>query len=544
MTGNLAEALREFARFGAPRHPVSSRQAEISGTLVIVIELITDMRRLCRAAGEWCRPLRLDVITTQAMAGFRARSAVGARLLAVSFAVVVFSQVDHRMALAVDDPPAERPAIAANRWEEDWSVLGDPELRTEPFDSLKYIRLFPDNPDSYLSLGLAWRESFERSDAPAFGTAPGNPADSYLLQRIQIHADAHLNENWRIFTQVEDVRAFDKTVVGLTDANELDLRIAVIGYTREFDAGTFSARVGRQDFAFDLERFLSLRDGPNVRQSFDAVWAGWEMDAWRFYGLVSQPVDYSNDRPFDDGSSSDLRFSAGRVERQLSEDVELSAYYGLYQRKDAFFLAAAGDEDRHIFDMRFAGTHAGLDWDIEAMGQVGNVGDADIRAWAFGARAGYTFDDVAWEPRLGLQFDLASGDRDAGDGTIGTFNPLFPHGFYFSLGGHTGYTNLIHLKPSVTVRPTEQLSVMAGVGLSWRLTTQDAVYTLPSVPVAGTAGNGNGWTGTYAQLRVDYAFNANLTGSLEAVHYQVGSTLRAAGGRDSNYVRAELKFAW
>src|SRR5882757_1373473 len=34
-------------------------------------------------------------------------------------------------------PP--RPAIKTNRWQEDWSVLADPALRTGPLDGFKYI---------------------------------------------------------------------------------------------------------------------------------------------------------------------------------------------------------------------------------------------------------------------------------------------------------------------------------------------------------------------------------------------------------------------
>lgn len=34
----------------------------------------------------------------------------------------------------------------------------------------------------------------------------------------------------------------------------------------------------------------------------------------------------------------------------------------------------------------------------------------------------------------------------------------------------------------------------------------------------------------YSQLRVDYAFNANLSGALEAVHYAVGDTIRPPAG--------------
>ena len=485
-------------------------------------------------------------VTSRIAIALSLRSLYKTRPFLLLLAALAFAQWDYRSALADDDFLLEqkRPAIKADRSQEDWSLLADPKLRTEPLDSLKYIPLFPSNPDSYISLGLNLREVFEVSDAPAFGTVPANPRDSYRLQRAQFHIDVHLNENWQLFTQFEDVRAFDKTVVGPNDANRFDLRLAFIGYTQETDAGTFRARVGRQDFAFDVERFISVRDGPNVRQSFDAVWAGWETDAWRFYGLVSQPVQYRDDDPFDDHSSSDVLFSGVRVERQLSPTIEASAYYALYQRKDATFLSASGEEDRHMLNIRSAGKHAGFDWDAEAMGQVGKVGSADILAWAVGARTGYTFEDVTWSPRIGLQFDVASGDRDASDGTLGTFNPLFPNGFYFSLGGHTGYADLIHFKPSISVQPTEDLTLMAGVGLLWRQTTQDAVYTLPSAPVAGTAGKGSVWTGVYTQVKADYRFNPNLTGSLEAVHYQVGSTLEAVGGRDSNYLRAELKLAW
>ena len=49
---------------------------------------------------------------------------------------------------------------------------------------------------------------------------------------------------------------------------------------------------------------------------------------------------------------------------------------------------------------------------------------------------------------------------------------------------------------------------------------------------------------TMAQLRADFIFSPNLKGAVEFVHYDVGSTLRAAGGRDSQFFQAELKFAW
>lgn len=445
-------------------------------------------------------------------------------------------------AALADEPPA-RPVLKANRWQEDWSVLQDPALRTAPLDSLKYLSLSDANPFTYLSLGATLRERFEMNDAPGFGIQ-GVARDAYLIQRFQVHADLHLNENWRVFTQLEDDRAFDKTSLGGADQDRADLRLAFLEYIRPLAAGTLKARVGRQDFAFDLQRFISSRDGPNVRQSFDALWADWETSQWRFIGIASHPVQYYDDHSFDDKSNSDVRFNMLRVERLVAGSNELSAYYARYQRAEARYLDAAGEETRHVFDARLGGAAQGYDWDVEGMAQTGSVGTKDIRAWAGGSRLGYTFAALAWAPRLGLQADIASGDRHAGDGTVGTFNPLFPNGYYFSLAGYTGYSNLIHFKPSITVKPLPKLSVQTAVGLLWRQTTADAVYTQPNIAVAGTAGSGQRWTGAYAQMRSDYAFSANLTGAIEAVHYDVGPSLREAGGHDSDYLGVELKYGW
>ncbi|MGV1793099.1 alginate export family protein [Rhizobium sp. A37_96] len=444
-----------------------------------------------------------------------------------------------------DDPPAKpkRPAIKSNRWQEDWSVLADPALATQPLDRLKYLPLSAADPGTYVSFGANVRERFESNSAPGFGIG-GVERDSYLIQRVQFHIDLHLFEDWQVFTQFEDDRAFGKKDVGPADADQLDLRLAFLAYSHDFDAGTFKARIGRQDFAFDLQRFVSSRDGPNVRQSFDAVWADWETGPWRFIGFVSQPVQYRDDDPFDDTSNGDFRFSTVRIERQVLGTNELSAYYSLYQRENAHYLDGGGRENRHVFDTRFAGSSKGFDWDAEAMGQLGDIGDKDIRAWALGVRAGYTFEDIGWTPRIGLQFDMASGDDHPGDNTVGTFNPLFPNGYYFSLAGYTGYANLIHLKPSITVKPTDKMTLTGAIGLQWRQTTADAIYVQPNQPLSGTAGHGGAWSGAYGQIRLDYAFTPNLTGAIEAVHFEAGDAIRRAGGHDGNYVGLQMAFAW
>ena len=246
---------------------------------------------------------------------------------------------------------ATRPVLKTNRWQENWSVLQDPVLRTQPLDNLKCIPLSSANPLTYLSLGASLRERFEMNDASGFGVRDVK-RDRYLIQRFEIHADLHLDENWRVFTQLEDARAYDKTTVGGADQNRVDLRLAFAEYVNTFSSGTFKGRIGRQDFAFDLQRFISSRDGPNVRQSFDALWADWETTHWRFIAIASQPVQYQDERHFDDRSNSDARFHLLRVERLVGGSNELSAYYGVYERSAAHYLDADGEETRQLFDAR------------------------------------------------------------------------------------------------------------------------------------------------------------------------------------------------
>jgi hypothetical protein len=440
------------------------------------------------------------------------------------------------------DTAPTRPAILFNRWQEDWSALANQNLRTEPFDELKYIPLSLADPDAYLSLGLNLRERFESNDAPSFGV--GRKAEDYVIQRLEIDTDLHPDRNWQVFVQLEDDRAFGNIKPGPVDADQLELEQGFVAYTTPFLDGDLKLRVGRQEIGFDLQRFVSVRDGPNVRQAFDAAWLNWEKSPWRIITFWSHPVQYRNLEPFDDYSDGHFQYGGFRVERKDVGPGSLSAYYSRYELDNAQYLFAAGQERRDIVDIRYAGGIAGFDWDLEAMGQGGDVGPKEVRAWAVGTLGGYTFSEFRWHPRLGLQVDAASGNQHPDGSTDGTFNPLFPNGYYVTLAGYTGYVNMIHVKPSVTVEPLARLKVMAALGLQWRETLSDAVYTQPDIPVAGTAGAPGRWTGAYGQLRADYAFNGHLTGAVEAVHFDAGDAIRRAGGHSSDYVGVELKFGW
>lgn len=473
----------------------------------------------------------------------RIKSTLAAAVVAASassLASTVYADVTAQTSAAACE--LKRPVPSFNRWQEDWGVLANPCVPRKPLDSLKYVPLSSD-PTWYLSLGANLRERFELNNTPLFGLGSTRP-DSWVIQRAEVHADAHLGEHIQAFFQLEDARPFVKDSVTPVDKNPLDIEQAFVAFVYGVGGGTFKARVGRQEMAFDLQRFVSVRDGPNVRQAFDALWADYEIGKWRFIGYLTQPVQYRDVDAFDDVSNGHLTFSGVRVERADTGPGDLSAYWSRYERDNARFLDASGDERRDVFDVRYAGKRAPFDWDVEAMLQTGHVGPDTVGAWAFGALGGYTFAALPGAPRLGLQIDGASGDRHPGDGRVETFNPLFPNGYYFTLAGYTGYSNLIHVKPSLTFKVTQKVTLLTAFGFQWRDTTADAIYGQGMAMVPGTAGKGNRWTGMYAQVRADWLVNDNVALALEAVHFEVGDSIRALGARNADYVGVEAKLGW
>ena len=436
----------------------------------------------------------------------------------------------------------QRPSILFNRWEEDWSVLADKNIPREPFDSLKYIPLSALDSRTYLSFGADLRERIEGNSAPNLETIENNSA-AYLLSRLEVHADLRIAGQLQGFVQIQSEFAPGKEVLTPVDQNRLDLAQAFIATTQSIGDGTLTLRAGRQQIAFDLQRFVSERDGLNVRQSYDAIWAEYEKDLWLLTSFYSRPVQTQDFRAFDDFSNDRLTYGGFRVERELGPG-RLSVALAQYRRQNAKFPSVSGDERRDITDVRYVGDTRSIDWDLEAMYQRGRVSTKSVRAWAAGLRAGYTIQDEGWQPRLGLQIDAASGDRNAHDQRLETFNPLFPNGTYFTLAGYTTYANLVHIKSSVTVMPTPLFSVMLASAVQWRETTADAVYTQPAAPISGTAGRGGRFTGAYGQVHLDYKINPHMAIDLEMVRFDASQTIRKAGGRSANYFECEWRGGW
>jgi hypothetical protein len=150
-----------------------------------------------------------------------------------------------------------------NPAEEDWSFLKDQSKRADFWDPLKYISLGAE--DRFLTLSGEIRFRPEGFRIRGVGDAPST-RDGYLLQRYLFGADFHLNQQFRVFTEVQSGLIQGRlNSPRPTDKNSLDLHQAFFEWRKKLrgDRG-FSLRVGRQELTIGSNRLISASPGLNV----------------------------------------------------------------------------------------------------------------------------------------------------------------------------------------------------------------------------------------------------------------------------------------
>jgi len=436
---------------------------------------------------------------------------------------------------------AQPPAFKLIRSDETYRYLADqpPATPATPGDRLRYIPL-NGNPDVYLSLGGEARLRIDTFDVPRFGIG-GEPSDVYGLARALVSADLHLGSGLRIYGELGLHHDIDKKAApAVSDRDSLDAQVAFIDLTPDA-ARRWRLRLGRQEVSFNpTQRFVSVREGPNIRQSFDGVRVTGQTAGLRLDVFYLRPVLIQTGA-FDDSRNADQRFYGVYASRALSKAATLDLYAFELDREDVRFGAVRGDERRSSFGARLAGTHGPFDYEAEGMIQGGRFAGRDIRAWGGSVGAGYIL-ARPWTPRLGLRFDTGSGDADAADGKLQTFNPLFPKGAYFNETGLTSWSNLVALRPSLGLSPTRDVSLELSYLIRRRQTGGDAIYLQPSTPLVPAGTDTSRPISDGIQLDAGWQVNRNLKLQLQALHQDAASAVTAIGGKDVNFAMAIIQY--
>jgi hypothetical protein len=447
--------------------------------------------------------------------------------------------------VARPESTAKSPPYQRLRYDEDYTYLRDPTKRSDLWDPIKYISL-NDAGDTYLSFGGEIRERYE-----LYHNDRWNPnaldQDGFLLQRYLFHADLHLGPSVRVFGQLQSsLENWRKGGPRPIDEDRLDVHQLFVDVRLPVDFGEHSEltlRVGRQELAYGSARLVGVREAPNIRQAFDAVRLLTRIGKWRADAFISRPVE---DDPgvFDDWGVDDVKFWGAYATHPLPflKGGNVDLYYLGLDRPKARFVQGTADELRHSIGGRVFGKRGAFDYNVEGTLQFGSFGDSDILAWMLTSDTGYTFESVAMTPRLGLNAHVISGDTDASNVALGTFNALFPRANYFGEIALIGAANIFDLHPSLDLHVTKNLTITADWDVFWRYSTDDGIYDAGGNPMRGVDGDAR-FIGHQPGVGISWQINRHASFNAAYAHFFAGDYIKSSGpGADVDYVAVWLQY--
>lgn len=429
---------------------------------------------------------------------------------------------------------ANKPNFDLYRWNENYTYLAK-ESDRDWYDRFKYIPL---SQDVHLSFGGALRERSNMYDNDRFGLL--GASDGHLfLHRILLHADLHVTDHFRVFTEFGSHLAERGNLrAGPFDRDDADITQAFF----DVKYANSKLRVGRQEMGLGSTRLVSVRNGPNVRRAFNGVRFDTKISDidLRLFGMNEVKVKkgaFNND--INDGetlwgiyATKDINFTLASV-----------YYLGLY-RKGAVYTQNTANETRHSIGTHLFGKRNAWDWNYEFIYQFGDFGNADISAWTAASVTGYTFDQMLWSPRVALNANIASGDKNPTDGKLNTFNPLYPNLTYFEEAAVLAPQNFYNVEPEITFYLLNQLSISFDWNFFWRVEKNDAVYVRGLIPLPGTAAVDGHFVAHVPSISVDYQLNRYVALDLSFSHFFTGKVINNAGGRNINFLKLELNITF
>lgn len=453
------------------------------------------------------------------------------KLLVGATAVAVAQPILASSAVAQSAPASTAPALQGPRaqplpYDENYSDLADPAKRTTLHSKFKYI---PVADGTYLTLGGESRTRYEYRNNERFGGGAQDD-DGNLEQRTRLWGDLHIGQNLRLFGELRSgvQSGFTGTQI-VSDRKDVDLAQAFVEISGPAAGGKLSLRLGRQEIGIGGFKLFDMREGPNVRRSFDVARLRYSSGPWDGELLGGYAIGETF-TAFDNYTRYDSPFYGVRLARDLAAvlpGAKLETLWVHTKRPVARYDAGAAAEQRDTFSLRFSGKNGRAEWDVETVGQTGSWGNQQVRAGFVTAHATYGLKG-AWSPRLGMRFEIASGDKTRNDGKMNTYYHLFARPL--TVTGELGRANLTALGPTLTLTPSKKLTIDTTVTSLWRTNLNDGLYTASGTLFRTANAGTDRHVGVRGTLAARYVVTPLLTVGAYYNHIERGSYLKQIEG--------------
>ncbi|MEW6325885.1 MAG: alginate export family protein, partial [Nitrospirota bacterium] len=419
------------------------------------------------------------------------------------------------------------------------------------------------------TIGGEIRERYEfRNDADFNRNV--RDALSFVGSRIRLHFGYAVTPDIALFLQIQDSRLFGSETSTVSNEKNLDLHQGHLTVKNLFDVLTLT--LGRQELVFGDQRLVGNLGWTNVGRSFDGlrltyVFVPVRVDLW-----AAIPKQYGANVGADPAFSPSNRESQqfyGLYGAIMVDSLVIEPYVlYLLDTGDATELdslgalvspitaPAARGQERATLGLRLHGKAAGesIDYTVEGAYQTGRMDargatpQSDIAAYAVAVKAGYTA-PVAVKPRIGVEYDLASGDENSADGRFTTFENLFPtNHMHYGYMDYVGWRNMQAVRLSLGMKPTATSGVSLDYHRFWLAETADHWYAASGRIFRATpAGNAERELGGEINLVAYFMIKEKLRLETGYGHFFPGDYVKAsfpaaADGSDFLYVQLGAGF--
>lgn len=349
-----------------------------------------------------------------------------------------------------------------------------PNDSTSFYNNIKLIQL---GKETTLHFGGSYRFQTETFINEQFSSEE-DQNDLWFLNRFHLHSHLKIADRLEVFTELNSSLMTSKENLVPVDRDELSFNQF---FARYHFTNNWSLLVGRQNMRLGSGRLVDIREGPNVRLSFDMMqieYATKNTNVKGFYAVPVRPKEgiFDNDAfNFEEESLAALYWS-----QQWTEKTGTDFYVFYKKEKNKTWDSGTADDNRISIGLRHFGKWKNFTYNNEFVYQTGSFGEQTINAWTASFNIEHPFRLLGENGIVGIKTEAISGDNNDSDNNLNTFDGLYPRGAYFGRVARFGPSNLIDFHPYITTKLGD-FSLSLDYVAFWRFSKQDGVYSPPLI---------------------------------------------------------------
>ncbi len=341
------------------------------------------------------------------------------------------------------------------------------------YKSLKLLEL---GKETTLSFGGSYRFQTEAFINEQFSSEEDQNG-VWFLNRFQLHAHLKISDKFELFAELNSSLIASKVNLAPVDRDELSFNQL---FARYLFTENWNLLVGRQNLRLGSGRLLDVREGPNVRLSFDMAQLEFQNEKTKVTGFYAVPVQLEEGIFDNDVLNFDETLAALYWTQNWSAHTNTDIYLLYKEEKDKTWDSGTADDNRLSIGLRHFGSWKRFTYNNEFVYQTGRFGNQNISAWTASFNIEHPLSLIGERGIIGLKTEAISGDSNPTDNTLNTFDGLYPRGAYFGRVARFGPSNLIDVHPYVNTQLGDFTMSLDYVAF-WRFSRQDGVYSPPLI---------------------------------------------------------------